>query len=325
MVTLKDLANELNVSVSTVSKALSDSHEISKETKQKILALAKKRNYTPNSIAINLKRKETKAIGVIIPNIFNHFYTKILSGIESEAKRNGYKTIVSISNEKIESEKEGLTYFSNGSVDGVLLALSEETEKSKEVDHILKLQNKNIPFVLFDRYFDSLQSDRVIIDDYNSAKNAIHFLKNSGRKKLLVVSLLKNLYIGSIRKDGALSTDENIHLLELDSEDMFESELKKILKEKKIDAILALDELSGIISLNLTRTMGYSIPDDISIISFSQGILSKYSYPKLTTINQHADEIGKKSLQLLLKRLKNKDKQIEEQVIKTTLDLFETT
>ena len=152
MITLKQLAQELKVSVSTVSKALSDSHEISAETKKKILALAKERNYIPNNTAVNLRRKQTKTVGVVIPNIFNHFYTKILHGIESEAKKSGYKTIITISNEKLQDEKESLEYFSNGSVDGILLAPSDETEKYKKIDHFLELRSKEIPFVFFETH-----------------------------------------------------------------------------------------------------------------------------------------------------------------------------
>lgn len=324
MVTLKDLARELEVSVSTVSKALSDSHEISEETKQKILELAKKRNYIPNNTAVNLRRKETRTIGVIIPNIFNHFYTKILSGIESEARKNRYKTIVSISNELLVPEKEGLEFFSNGSVDGILLAPSDETEKLNEIEHFLDLKRKGIPFVLFDRYIDDLETDKVIVNDYETSQNTVQYFINEGRQNILVTSLLKNLKIGGLRKKGAL-VNEQIDLLEHDDEEAFEAELSSKLDNHKIDAIFALDEPSGIIALNLARKKGMNIPKDIAIICFSQGILSKYSYPKISNINQHAQEIGAKSVELLLQKIKNAEKPHETKIIRTTLDLKETT
>ena len=325
MITLKDLAKELKVSISTVSKALSDSHEISKETKEKIVAFAKSKNYVPNTTAINLRSRKTNTIGVIIPNIFNHFYTKILSGVEKEAKKNGYKIVVAISNEKLESEKEGISFFSNGSVDGILLAPSDETEKSNNFKHILELQNRNIPFVFFDRYFEEIKADKVIINDFDSAKNTVQYFINSGRKNILLVSLLKNLRIGKFRKEGALSATKNLKVLEFDTENDLELAVKKALKTKEFDAIFALDELSGIISLNLTRVLEFSIPKDVSIISFSQGVLSEYSYPKLSTINQHAESIGEKSLQLLLKRFNSKEGGgFVTEVITTNLEINQT-
>ena len=325
MTTLKDLAKELEVSVSTVSKALSDSHEISTTTKQKIVELAKKRHYTPNNIAVNLRKRETKTIGVIIPNIFNHFYTKILSGIETKARENGYKTIVSISNESLIPEQEGIDFFTRGSVDGVLLAPSEETEKLNDIEHILKLKEKGIPFVLFDRYIKDLDVDKVIVNDYKSSKDTIEYFKEKEKKNILVVSLLKNLNIGNIRKNGATESFKNILVLESDNEKKFETELNQYLNDFKVDAIFALDELSGIIALNLIRQKNLKIPDEISIISFSQGILSEYSYPKLSTINQHAKEIGSNAVELLLKRLKNRNSSLETKIITTTLDLNQTT
>ena len=325
MVTLKQLSKELGVSVSTVSKALNDSFEIGKDTKKKVVALAKKYNYTPNNTAVNLRKRETKTLGVIIPNIFNHFYTKILSGIETQARENGYKTIVSISNESLIPEKEGIDFFTTGSVDGVLLAPSEETEKKKEIQHILKLKDKGIPFVLFDRYIDGIEADKVIVDDYKSSKDTVQYLKDLGKRNILIVSLLKNLHIGNIRKIGATKDFENVNVLEFENENELESILSKTLKNNTIDAIFALDELSGIISLNSVRQNNFRIPQEISIISFSQGILSKYSYPKLTTINQHAKEIGSSAVNLLLSRLKNKDKSIETKVVSTSLDLNQTT
>lgn len=324
MITLKDLAKELNVSVSTVSKALSDSHEISEKTKEKTLELAKKRNYIPNNTAVNLRRKSTRTIGVIIPNIFNHFYTKILSGIESEAKKNNYKTIVSISNETLLSEKEGLDFFSNGSVDGILLAPSDETEKLNEVEHFFELKSKGIPFVLFDRYIDDLNVDKVIVNDLESSRNVVQYFLDEGRKNILIVSLLKNLKIGDLRKEGALLND-TIDLLEHDEEIAFEIELREKIENKKIDAIFALDELSGIIALNLIRQKQLDIPKEVAIISFSQGILSKYSYPKLSIVNQYAKEIGANSVQLLLERLKDVDRPVETKIIKTSLEFNQTT
>ncbi|WP_420553443.1 LacI family DNA-binding transcriptional regulator [Tenacibaculum aiptasiae] len=324
MVTLKQLSKELGVSISTVSKALSDSFEISERTKKKVLALARKYNYRPNNVAVNLRAKSTKTIGVIIPNIFNHFYTKILSGIEQEAKKNNYKVIVSISNETVSSEKEGISFFSNGSVDGILLAPSEETEKLGNYKHISALHQKEVPFVLFDRYSEKLNSDKVIINDFDSAKKTVKYLINEGREEIVIVSLIKHLSVGELRKRGAFDSSKKIRLLEFEKEEELEEAFLKLIKYKRIDAVLALDELSGIITLNIARTVSFKIPEELTIISFSQGVLSEYSYPKLSTINQHAKEIGENSVQLLLTRIKNKNITFTTKIIETTLEINET-
>jgi LacI family transcriptional regulator len=326
MVTLKHLAKELNVSVSTVSKALSDSHEISKETKEKILALSKKLNYIPNNTAVNLRNRKTMTIGVVIPNIFNHYFTKILHGIESEGKKNGYKTIVSISNESLEGEKQSLDYFTNGSVDGILLAPSDETEKSLSINHILELKEKKIPFVFFDRFIEDLPCDKVVINDFESAKNLIKYFVQNGRKNIAVISSIKNLSTGKLRKAGVLSMKKEVHLLEFESEKGLEVKVEKLLKKEKIDALLCLDELSGVISLNIARKLNLNIPKDVAIICYNQGILSRYSYPRLSTINQHATQVGVESFKLLLQRLENpSEKEYQTVVLDTTLKHFQTT
>lgn len=332
MITLKQLAKELEVSVSTVSKALSDSHEISKETKEKIQLLAKKHNYTPNNTAVNLRKRQTKTIGVVIPNIFNHFYTKILYGIESEAKKLGYKTIVCISNEALDSEKESIEYFSNGSVDGILMAPSTETEKLGEIHHLVELQDKKIPFVFFDRYMENIDCSKVVIDDYDAAYRTIEALVQKGCKKIAVVSTLEELHIGRLRSNGALSSLENhkkaldhFTFIKEDSPKKIEKKITEVLRQKgQIDAILALDELSGIISLNVARKLHYELPNELSLICFSQGILSKYSYPKLSTINQHAKKIGASSLQMLVDQIGKKDPEYKTITINASLNTRDT-
>lgn len=323
MVTLKQLAKELGVSVSTVSKALNDSFDIGQETKKRVLALAKEYNYTPNNVAVNLRSKSTKTIGVIIPNIFNHFYTKILSGIEAEAKKNGFKTLIYISNEKYETEVESITYFLNGSVDGILVAPSEETQKLGEIQHFENLKKRELPFVIFDRKIPDFKSDIVRINDTEVTQQTIQHFLSLGRRNIAVVSLLKSLSVG-IERVEATKGFTDIILIEEEQEQAIEKRIKNILEDKKVNAILGLDEVSTIIALNLARKLGYNIPKDLSIIGFSQGVLSKYSYPKLSTINQHSVKIGKKSVELLLEKIKYKNIDYQEIIISADIEIFET-
>lgn len=323
MVTLKQLSKELGVSVSTVSKALNDSFEISKNTKTRVLELAKKYNYTPNNVAVNLRSQSTKTIGVIIPNIFNHFYIKILSGIEAEAKKKGYRTLIYISNEKHKTEVESIAYFLNGSVDGILLAPSEETQKKGNIDHFENLKKKALPFVVFDREIPNFKSDLVRINDTEITKKTLQKFVDEGRKSIAVFSLLKNLSVGKERAD-VVKEFKSVFLLEEEKESIIKERIETLLVEKKIDAVLALDEVSSIITLNIARKLNYKIPKELSIIGFSQGVLSKYSYPKLSTINQYSVKIGKKSVEVLLDKIQNKSQNFKHIIINASIEINDT-
>jgi len=159
MITMKELASKLNVSVSTVSKALNDSPEISPNTIKRIKELANLYNYKPNRIALNLKTSRTKTIGVVIPDILNPFFAKVLLGIESEAAKLGYNIITCLSNEVMQKEKDSLSLLSNGSVDGYILSVSEETQTHNTSDHFEYYINEGLPIVMFDRVVENIDCD----------------------------------------------------------------------------------------------------------------------------------------------------------------------
>ena len=191
--TLKQIAKELNVSVSTVSKALNDSPEISEITKIRIKEYAKLKNYKPNVIGLNLKNRKTKTIGVIIPNILNSFFAKVFSGIEKVADKKGYNVITCISNESIEKEINTLEMLSNGTIDGFILSVSEEAQKSHEFNHFKEIINEGTPIVMFDRIADEVECDKVVVDDFDSALNATQHLINIGCKNIALFSSVDNV------------------------------------------------------------------------------------------------------------------------------------
>ena len=164
-VTIKTIAKELGVSTSTVSKALRDSHEISVETKEKIKAFADHYNYKPNSLALQLRNQKTKVIGVILPKIVHHFFSTVVKGIESGASEKGYHIMVCFSNESYQSEVDNLQVLSNGSVDGLLISVANETLENQDFKHIQDLVNEEIPLVMFDRVLSWISCDKVIVDD----------------------------------------------------------------------------------------------------------------------------------------------------------------
>ncbi|MCD0463801.1 LacI family transcriptional regulator [Flavobacterium cupreum] len=333
--TLKQIAKELNVSVSTVSKALNDSPEISEQTKIKIKEYAKLKNYKPNVIGLNLKNRKTKTIGVIIPNILNSFFAKVFSGIEKVADKKGYNVITCISNESLEKEIHTLEMLSNGTIDGFILSVSEEAQKLQEYNHFSAIINDGTPIVMFDRIADEVECDKVVVDDFDSALNSTQHLINLGCKNIALISSVDNLSVGKLRADGYLKAlkDNNIPvnekiILRTDSEDDMKAKIDAIF-DNKIDAIFALDENDSVAALRVSLKKGFRVPEDISIIGFADGILaSRRLSPSLTTVSQHGIEIGEVAAKRLIKRLEETEEETSDYetiVIKTVLKEREST
>lgn len=333
--TLKQIAKELGVSVSTVSKALNDSPEISEQTKVKIKEYAKLKNYKPNVIGLNLKNRKTKTIGVIIPNILNSFFAKVFSGIEKVADKKGYNVITCISNESLEKEVHTLEMLSNGTIDGFILSVSEEAQKLQDYNHFSAIINDGTPIVMFDRIADEVECDKVVVDDFDSALNSTQHLINLGCKSIALISSVDNLSVGKLRADGYLKAlkDNNIPvndkiILRTDSEDDMKAKIDSIF-DHKIDAIFALDENDSVAALRVSLKKGYKVPEDISIIGFADGILaSRRLSPSLTTVSQHGIEIGEVAAKKLIERLEEPEGETSDYetiVIKTKLKEREST
>ena len=314
MITLKDLAKKLNVSVSTISKSLHDNPEISNETITRVKELAKLYNYQPNKIAQSLKANESKTIGVIIPSLLNRFFAKALVGIENEARTKGYNIITCMSNELLSKEKECMQLLSSGSVDGFLIAVAEETQKEKDFTHFEGAQFAKIPIVMFDRVIDDFICDKVIINDFDAAKNATLELLKSGKKNIAFISSIDDLNVGRLRRDGyikAIKDEYEPITLILNVNEDIQSQIAAFLKNNKhVDAVISADNISGTILISVASNLGYAIPKELSVIGFADEQISNLSVPKLAIINQHAEHIGKKAFNLMLNRLKNKTNSI---------------
>lgn len=327
MVTLKQLAKELNVSISTVSKALNNSEEIGEETIKRVKELAELYNYKPNKVALSLKQNKTKTIGVIIPDILNHFLAKVLFGIEREATKYGYNIITCISNESFEQEKESLRLLANGSVDGFILSLAEETQVKNEIEHLKKTIGQGLPIVMFDRVAHDVLCDKVIVDDFDATYSATKSLLLEKRKNIVFISTLDGLSVGKLRERGYKKAilENNAYeplVLKIKKKD---DQQKKIMtffkKNTSIDGVIAADSASGIIAINTAVKLGLKIPKDMSVIGFASKSDSCHTIPKLTSIRQHAKEIGASAAQLLINRLQNKSEEIDvkTKIVKTTL------
>jgi len=327
MVTLKQLAKELNVSISTVSKALNNSEEIGKDTVQRVKELAKLYNYKPNKVALSLKNNKTKTIGVIIPNILNRFLAKVLFGIEKEATKQGYNIITCISNESLEKEKESLQLLANGSVDGFILSVAEESQMNNEVEHFKSTIKQGLPIVMFDRVAHDVLCDKVIVDDYDATYNATKRLINEGRTHITFISNIDDISVGKLRERGynkAILENSTLEplVLKVKKKDDHQKKIKTLFtKNKSIDAVIAADSSSGIIALNTAVSFGLKVPKDISVIAFASKSDSNHTLPKLTTIRQHAKAIGIHAAQILINRIQNSgsNDDVRTKIIKTSL------
>ena len=334
-VTLKQIAKELDVSISTVSKSLKDSPEISEDTRQKVRAFAKLYNYKPNLIALSLKNRKTKTIGVIIPEIIHHFFATVISGIEHVANLNGYNVIVCLSDESFDKEVINMEMLANGSIDGFIMSLSKETQQKKDFHHIIEAINQGMPVVMFDRVANDILCDKVIIDDNLAAFEAVQYLINKGFKKIALISTIDYISVGKLRTEGYLKAlrnnnipiDENL-ILKVEDMDHCADKIEELMKNNTFDAIFAVNELFAVTSIKLASKLNLKVPEDLSIIGFTDGMISKYSSPSITTVSQNEIKMGEKAAKMLIDRLENEDEEEEHyktEVIETNLVEREST
>jgi len=312
-VTIKKIAKDLGVSVSTVSKALSDSPEISEHTKIRIQEYAKLQNYKPNTMAKNLKNQRTFTIGVIIPNILNPFFAKVFSGIEMQANKRGYNVVTYISNESIHKEIQALELLSNGTVDGFILSIAEETQKQGKFHHFTNIIKEGNPIVMFDRVTDEVACDKVVVDDFESAVFATEHLIKTGCKSIALLSTIDNLSVGKLRCDGFMKALESHqiqindeHILRFDAEEPFDEALKVLMDKKEVDGIFAVDEHASVMAMKFAYQRNIKIPDELSVIGFADGLWSRRLTPSLSTVSQHAPQIGETAADLLINRIEAK-------------------
>jgi len=309
-ITLKHIARELDVSISTVSKALKNSHEISRDTREKIQAFARLYNFKPNNIAISLKNKRTKNIGVIIPDIVHHFFTTVFRGIEHYANDKGYNVIVCVSDESFDKEVINMEMLANGSIDGFIMALSAETQKRNDFNHLREVTGQGIPLVLFDRVTDELECDKVIIDDVEAARIAVSSLIQSGKKRIALFTTESYLNVSAKREQGylealklgGLPVHENL-ILRLPYQYEDETLSKEFFRDQQFDAVLCVNEIFAVRGMGIAQKQGYRIPEDIAFIGFTDGLLSRYSTPTLTSVAQHGEKMGEMAARMLIEKV----------------------
>jgi len=319
-ITIKELSKILEVSISTVSKALNDSYEISESTKQRIKEAAKLYNYKPNKLAVNLKSGKTNTIGVVLPSLKNFFLARVLRGIENVIATTQYNIIISITNESFEKEVQSVQTLSNGLVDAIIIAVSEETQIKQDFSHLIGLEDE-IPLLMFDREVKSIDCDRVLVDDYDAVFNAVNGLMSDGRKSIALVSCINNSSVGKLRTKGYIAAVENTHdpIIIEGSEEHIENELSSLISQKKIDAIMALDQESSLTAFRIGKKKEVLLDRTIALIGYSSTVISEHLTPSLTTIDQHGKNVGVTSAKLMLKILEKPQEKRESIIINSTV------
>lgn len=325
-VTIKDIAQILGISVSTVSRALKNHPDISTDTKRQVQELAKKLNYTPNVIALSLRNKKTFLIGVIIPEIIHHFFSCVISGVEQIANKHGYNVVIFQSNEEYEREVSICHSILNSRIDGVLVSMAKNT---KNVGHFRELIKAGIPIVFFDRICGDIDTDRVIVDDFNGAYAAVQHLISVGCQRIAHLSAPQTMQIAQKRqmgyiqalKDARLPIDKEL-IIQCDNQaDAMIVGEQLMRRANRPDGIFAVNDLTAAGVMYAIKHMGFKVPGDVAISGFTDGLVSTLTDPTLTTVEQHGDKIGEIATDLLLRRINSEDKQISTvtKVIKTNL------
>ncbi|TKG93488.1 LacI family transcriptional regulator [Puteibacter caeruleilacunae] len=307
-VTIKDLAKQLGISPSTVSRALKDHPDISEETKKAVKELAQQLKYQPNAVALSLKHSRSHTIGVIIPEIVHYFFSQVISGIEDVAYDAGFTVIICQSNEMFDREVSNAKALLSHRVDGILVSISKETS---DFEHLRNVEDGNIPMVFFDRVCPEIEADAVIIDDYQAAYDATQHLIEQGCKRIAHFAGPLNLIIGRKRKEGFIQAlkDYNIPvyedlIVEADSFETGHQTVKQLFKgPDRPDSLFAVNDLTAIGAIQAIHELGLKIPDDVAVTGFSDGRFSNIVNPKLTSVDQHGYEMGKTATEILLKRI----------------------
>ena len=312
-ITIKDIAIESGVSISTVSFVLNGKGEkmgISKAVIVKVQNVAEKLHYKPNMIASSLRTGKTRSIGLIVEDISNQFFSDLARVIEDEAKKLGYRVFYCSTGDDNERSAELIQSLLQANVDGFIITPTEKLEKS--IDHLLNLK---MPVVLIDRYFPNQNVSHVVMDNYNGAYVATEFFIKKGCKNIAVVNNTSEMIQMKLREEGYSDAmkeagiyDETL-TLHLDYRSNEESKIDAIIdffkKKSDIDAILFLANYMGLAGLQAFKRMGLRIPEDISIISYDDHYSFKLHSPSISVIEQPIDGIAVKAVQLLMDQMTN--------------------
>lgn len=335
-VTIKDIAKALGLSTSTVSRALRDSYEISPETKKLVLEYSEKINYRPNPIALSLKEKRSRSIGIIVCEIANSFFSQIINGIESIAYDKGYNVIIAQSHESYDREVINVQYLASRSIDGLLVSVSSETQ---QMEHLKSLQERGFPIVFFDRVANDMPTHKVMVDNFKGAYDATEHLIRSGYKKIAALAGSEYLSITKERLAGYRQALEDnglpyipAHMQHCLHGGMIYNEVENALNKllgtaNRPDAIIASADKLTTNCLRYLKRKKLKVPDDLALIGFSNLDLTDLLSPSLSVVRQPAFEMGEIATELLIKQIESKRpvQEFEKRVLQPQLFVREST
>ena len=329
-ITIKDIARELGISPSTVSRALKDHPDISRETKKAVNELAEKLNYEPNVVALSLRSRKTRTIGVIIPELVHFFFSTVISGIEHEANAAGYTVILTQSAESLEREKSSVKTLYNSRVDGMLISISRETTT---FEHLTPILDRGIPVIFYDRILPVGTTSGIVVEDYTGARDAVRHLIDQGCRTIGHIQSAPNLGISKERLKGyedALTAAgmplDKSYVIDCEDGTMEcgRQAMEKLLSlSSPPDGVFANNDALAIGALKAIRTKGLRIPQDVAVIGFSNWVYSQITDPPLSTVDQPGFEMGRQATRMLISRIEHPedDKPMPHQVVRLETSL----
>lgn len=331
--TIHDIARKLNLSASTVSRALKDNPVISEPTRVLVKRIADEMGYRPNILAANLRTKRTNTIGVIVPLINRHFFSSVISGVEEVAYSLGFAVTISQSNDKIEKEnKIAHTFFSNR-IDGLIVSIGMETNT---FEHLKLFSERKIPVVFFDRVVDEIEAHKIVVDDYGGAFRATQHLIEQGAKKIAHIGGPLNLNIYENRqkgycdalKDAGLHADKSLIINNSLSREEGTRAIKQLMQQEvKPDAVFCANDTTALSVIIYLREIGINVPGDMVIIGFSNEPFSEVVTPSISTVKQPGFLMGQKAAQLIIQQIfhGNENQEYKTIIMPTELIIREST
>lgn len=314
--TLKEIAKRLDISISTVSRALNDHPDINLETKKKVKQMASNLNYVPNIFARGFRKHKTNIIGVIVPNIAHYFTSTIIKGILAEATARGYRVIITESGNDIKKQEEMMNTMIQFDVDGILMSLSKMT---RDVDNIIKIMNM-VPLILFDKASNKIPCTQVVINEEQASYDAVEHLINLGKKNIAIIKETEYSYNSERRYSGYLRAlkDNDMPLNEklvLTVEDISLTQGKRMTNillslKQRPDAIFAITDTAAIGAIKTLKKFDVSIPEEIAVVGFSNSLNSTIIEPSLTTVDQPGEKIGTTSVKYLIEEIEDTSEKI---------------
>ncbi|MCR9015794.1 LacI family DNA-binding transcriptional regulator [Aquiflexum gelatinilyticum] len=325
--TLKDIAKELGISVSTASRALKEHPDIAKETIKAVKEYAEAHHYVPNFLAVNFRKSRTFNIGLIVPELVHHFFSTVISGAIDEAKKYGYNVLVSQSNDLLKDEKVACRTMLSSSVDGLLISISNET---LEGEHLQDFLSEGKPVVQFDKITDHLNTPKVTVDDFEGAYNAVNHLIKQGYKKIAHIRGRKNVKNANERYEGYLKAlkDHHVEITEnwvkscsaISENEGYDFAKEMMESANPPDSFFCITDLVALGVIRYLKEAKYEIPYQIGVMGFSNWKLAEVVSPGLSSVDQHGYDMGIKAMKLLIELIQNQDCENEETIeLKTKL------